>query len=402
MNQIEIANMNINLYVFVKVFAKRVFLPLAAIYFMDNVGFTIRDIGLMAAFYSIVQLLAEVPTGYFADRIGRIKSIRIGASLAALATIFYVIFHSKLGIFAGVFLEALGYSFMGGAGEALIHDSLVVKNQESLYTKILSKAQSTSLIANAILLALVPMTYAIDIRLPFIIGTVAYLSLLGVALQMQDLDNVTTKERPSLPNFSKIINKRNVALFALSFGIISALYTASADMINIAIKEFGLRSEYLGWVYGLSSALGALIGPYIHHLQGIHLSRYILLDLAMLLSLYVAAYSGSAIFLSLTVIVAVGFWRYRKIIYQSYLLTSYPTSLKATLLSAMSNLEQLNSIWIPLTIAYVIHETSASDGLGIVGIFALCIAPIFYFSTLKFFRRDPLPTKLANIGTDTV
>ncbi len=402
MNQLQIADRNIKLYIFVKIFAKRVFLPLSAIYFMDNVGFTIRDIGLMAAFYSLVQLLAEVPTGYFADRIGRIKSIRVGATLAALATVFYVIFHSKLGIFTGVFLEALGYSFMGGAGEALIHDSLVVKKQEHLYTKVLSKAQSASLIANAILLALVPMTYAIDNRLPFLIGTVAYLSLLSAALVMQDLAGTTSKEKLHLPDFSKVISRRNIVTFAVSFGIISALYTSSTDMFNIAIKEYGIRPEYLGWIYAASSILGALIGPYIHHLQGIHLSRYVLLDLGMLLSLYVAAYTGSPVLLSLTVIIAVSFWRYRKIIYQSYLLNSYPTSLKATLLSALSNLEQLNAIWIPLAIAYVIHETSTAAGLGIVGIFALCIAPIFYFSTLKFFKRDPLPTKLANIGTDTV
>jgi MFS family permease len=369
---------------------------------MDTAGFTISDIGFMAAFYSLVQLLAEVPTGYFADRIGRIKSIRIGAGLAALATIFYVIFHSKVGIFAGVFLEALGYSFMGGAGEALIHDSLVVKKQEHLYTKVLSKAQSASLIANAILLALVPMTYAVDARLPFILGTVAYLSLLGAALVMQDLAGATSKEKMSLPDFSQIASRRNILIFALSFGIISALYTSSTDMFNVAIKTYGIKPEYLGWIYGLSSILGALIGPYIHHLQGIHLSRYILLDLAMLLSLYIAAYTGSPILLSLTVIVAVSFWRYRKIIYQSYLLTNYPTSLKATLLSAMSNLEQLNSIWLPLAIAFVIHQTNLPIGLGIVGLFALAIAPIFYFSTQKFFKRDPLPKKLVNVATDTV
>lgn len=403
MNQLKIANRNIQLYVFVKIFAKRVFIPLSAIYFMDHAGFSIRDIGLMGAFYSIIGLVAEVPTGYFADRIGRVKSIRIGAGLAALATLFYVIFQTKLGIFAGVFLEALGYSFMGGAGEALIHDSLVVKQQEHLYTKILSKAQSTSLIANAVLLALVPMTYSVDERLPFLLGTLAYLALLSFAFSMQDLQQVTTKETLRLPDFGKIISRKNIVMFALSFGIISALYTSSTDMFNIAIKEYGINPAYIGWIYGASSVLGAIIGPYIHHLQGVHLSRYILLDLGMLLFLYLSAFTGSSLLLAVAIIVSVSFWRYRKIIYQSYLLSNYPTTLKATLLSAMSNLEQLNAIWLPLGITYLISQSSTSVGLGIVGLFTLILSPIFYFTTLQFFHHDPrLPAKLANIGTDTV
>ena len=71
MNQLKTANRNIKLYIFVRIFAKRVFLPLSAIYFMDQVGFTIQDIGLLAAFYCFIQLLVEVPTGYFADRVDR-------------------------------------------------------------------------------------------------------------------------------------------------------------------------------------------------------------------------------------------------------------------------------------------------------------------------------------------
>jgi hypothetical protein len=63
---------------------------------------------------SIVQLVAEVPTGYFAYRVGRIASLRVGSLLAAIATDCYVIFHHKTGIYLGNVFEALGYSFMGG------------------------------------------------------------------------------------------------------------------------------------------------------------------------------------------------------------------------------------------------------------------------------------------------
>ncbi len=395
MNQLDQANLNIKLYVFIKIFAKRVFLPLSAIYFIDNLGFTIQTIGLLSAIYSFTQLVVEVPTGYFADKLGRVKSIRIGALCTAIGTICYITFHAKTGIIAGTIFEAIGYSFMGGAGEALIHDSLVVKKQTHLYTKVLSKAQSTSLITNAILLATVPMTYQLDPRLPFLIGTVAYLALFAFSLNMRDLRAAKTRFAPESILPPRVIRKRHLLLFGLSFGIISALYTSSVDTFNVALNQFGIQASYLGWVYAGSSLLGALIGPYIHHLQGIHLSRYLLIDLFMLISLFVAALTGSAYLLAFVVMISVSFWRYRKIIYQSYLLNTYSTTLKATLISAMSNLEQLNSIWIPLALTSLVQYFGLRYGLGMAGLFALFIAPIFYTSALKFFLRDRLPQKLA-------
>ena len=402
MNQLQIANRNIKLYVFIKIFAKRVFLPLTALYFIDFGGFTIRDIGLLSAFFSVIQLLAEVPTGYFADRIGRVASIRVGAILAASATTIYVLFHSKTGIYAGVMLEALGYSFFGGAGEAMIHDALVVKKKEHEYTKILSRTMSISLIANAILITFVPMTYAIDPTYQFIIGTIAYLALLCFALFMHDVKRSISVVKLKVPDFSKIVSKRNIAIFGLTFGIISALYTAPSDMFNVALREYGVRIDLIGWIYGLASVLGAIIGPFIHYLRKIKLSSYLMLDLIMLVIVYVSAFTGSAMILGISIILAISFWRYRRIIYQSYLLNIYPTNYKATLISTMNNLEQLNSIWLPIFITFTIFHTSTRVGLGLIGLFAILISPVFYFASLKFFHRNPVPIALGNTAPDIV
>ncbi len=395
MNQLQQANRNIKLYIFIRIFAKRVFLPLTALYFIDTAGFTIRNIGLLSAFFSIIQLVAEVPTGYFADRIGRLASIRVGAVLAAIATTIYVFIHHKTGIYLGVMLEALGYSFLGGAGEALIHDSLVIKKQEHNYTKIMSRTMSISLVVNAILISFVPMTYAINPAYPFAIGTLAYLLLFITALFMHDVVRVTSVVKLKLPVLKQIVGKKNILLFGLSFGIIAALYTSPADMFNVALREYGIRIDLIGWIYGLASVAGACIGPFIHYLRHIKLSYYLLLDIFLVLSLYVAAYTRSASLLSAMMIIGIGFWRYRRIIYQSYLLNVYPTAYKATLISAMNNLEQINSIWLPLVITGAIHLTSTHVGLGLMGLFTLLVAPVFYFSSLKFFHRNPLPVALA-------
>ncbi|MFZ2200088.1 MAG: MFS transporter [Microgenomates group bacterium] len=386
---IKTANTNIKLFVFIRIFAKRVFLPLSAIFFIENAGFTIRDIGLLAAFYSFTQLLVEIPTGYFADKVGRVASIRTGALSCALATALYVIFSNKWGIFAGAMFEAIGYSFLGGAGEALIHDSLVAKKQTHDYTRIMSKAMSISLIANAVLISLVPMTYYFDHRYPFMIGTLAYLSLLFVTFFMHDLPRSISTVKFVFPQFKNIVGKRHILIFGLTFGIISGLYGSGTDTFNLAIKDFGVRPELLGWIFGISSVVGAAMGPFIKYLSHLELSNYLILDVLILAATYVAGFTRSPYILGFFMIIAISFFRYRKIIYQNYLLTIYPSNYKATLVSTMNNLEQLNSVWLPIFITSLAAKTTISFGLGMTGMLALFIFPLFHYSTLRFFAKKP-------------
>lgn len=402
MDIIQTANTNIKLFVFIRIFAKRVFLPLSAIFFIENAGFTLRDIGILSAFYSIIQLVVEIPTGYFADKIGRVASIRMGAISCAIATSLYVLFSNKTGIFAGAMFEAIGYSFLGGAGEALIHDSLVAKKQEHDYTRIMSKAMSISLVANSILISLVPMTYFYDQRYPFIIGTLAYLSLLLVTFFMHDLPRTISTTKFVIPQFKNIVGKRHILLFGLTFGIISALYGSGTDTFNVALKEFGIRPDLIGWVFGLSSLLGAAMGPLIHYLSRIKLSYYLMIDVLIVAVTYLAAFMRSPYILGLFMIIGISFFRYRKIIYQNYLLTIYPSNYKATLVSTMNNLEQLNSIWLTIFITFVAYKFEVAIGLGVVGLLALCVGPAFHYSTLRFFARDRLPVSDIDTNSNVV
>lgn len=105
-------------------------------------GFDIRQIGLLATWFSLIQVLVEVPTGMFADRFGKVQSERIGAFLNVCATLLYVFQPNTTGIFTGVALEAIGYSFFGGACEALLHDTLQAQGRIGDYTKALARIQS--------------------------------------------------------------------------------------------------------------------------------------------------------------------------------------------------------------------------------------------------------------------
>ena len=128
-------HLNIQLFGVYKIFTKRVFIPLITIYATQQAGLNIQQIGFTAAGASVMSLLCDSTTGYWADVHGRRKSAQVGAAFAALGSLIYVIATNFAGILAASLVLAVGYSFLNGAMEALIHDSLVVLKQEDSFAR---------------------------------------------------------------------------------------------------------------------------------------------------------------------------------------------------------------------------------------------------------------------------
>lgn len=378
------AKRNIKLFVILKIFSKRVFLPLAAIYFMDAAGFTFGQIGLLGSFFYLINFLSDVPTGMFADRVGRVASLRLGAFLNICSTLIYVLFPNKPAIVLATIFEAVGYGFLLGAGEALIHDSLVVLDKVSSYTKVISRTQSVALVANAILLAFVPMTYRIDHRLPFLMGTIAYFTMFVSTFWLKDVAKATIQRVP-FTKLKIVFSAKGALGFAVCYGIIGALYTGPSDMVNLAFKQLGMDPSLLGWVFSIGSITGALFGIVFHHVKRVNTAWLAILDGFFASIVFLAIYAGSLPLMIAAFIASVTVWRFRRTIYQEMMLTKFPGQPKATLLSIMSNLEGIQQIWMPFTAGVVITHFGLKPGFGLITIFAFTVSILFVRTSVKFF-----------------
>ncbi len=383
MTKAQAAEQNIKLYVFVRIFAKRVFLPLSAIYFVSVSGLSIEEIGLLGAFSAGVGMLLDIPTGYFSDRYGKAFSIRIAGLLNALGTLIFVLIQNKTGVFLGIFVEAVGYAFLHGASEAIMHDSLEVLGRPEEYTKVSSRAQSKSLLINVAIIALVPMTYAFDERLPFLIGTVAYLSLAYVGFRMMDVHphEYPVLKKPSV-KLSQIKNHTNLIWFGIIFGLFAAIYTAPSDLRNLALEDYGANPELIGWFFALGSLAGAGIGYFVHRLKAMPIWKYAIIDGIIQVSSLAAYAFGSLPIAVGGFVISMSFWRYRKIVYQDYLLSKYKTKLKATILSTLNNAEQVHRIWLPIAAAAIIAEYGNKTGFAIFAVAAAVVTVPFIISVV--------------------
>jgi MFS family permease len=99
-----------------------------SVLFFLEAGLSVLEVFVVSAAFTASTVLFEVPTGVFADNVGRRRSILIGVALMAMASGGYVLVGRTGGgvlAFASVAgVMGLGFSFYSGAGEAWLVDGL--------------------------------------------------------------------------------------------------------------------------------------------------------------------------------------------------------------------------------------------------------------------------------------
>ena len=117
---------------------------LSNLYFYNHVGTLYQqmrglDLLQVSSIWSIIVgtiVLAEVPTGILADKIGRKWSVSIALLLQAIGEFWYFFATGYLSFVFIAILAGIGFAFLSGANEALLYDSLTGKDK----TKQMAKA----------------------------------------------------------------------------------------------------------------------------------------------------------------------------------------------------------------------------------------------------------------------
>src|SRR4030067_3210164 len=114
----------------------KLYAPIAIIYFAKVSG----SFALGMSIFSIAMVssaLFEIPTGIFSDRIGRRRTVILGALAAVLYSGFYAIGISFWFLAAGAVFEGLSRAFYSRNNDALLYDSLKESGNEQHYDEYL-------------------------------------------------------------------------------------------------------------------------------------------------------------------------------------------------------------------------------------------------------------------------
>ncbi|MBP9852142.1 MAG: MFS transporter [Candidatus Pacebacteria bacterium] len=380
---------NIVKYNLFKIFNKRTFLPVIAIYLTAVGKVTLAQLGIMASVAAGVQLILEIPSGYFADRFGHKESLVFGALLTAVSVLFYLIMPNFAGGLISLAIFFAGAAFHSGTMQAFMYETMIGLDREKDYAKVMGRAQSYGLFGNMVLVALVPLTYQISPKLPFIIGFFFMLASAVVAyLMVKPPQRIRVQEADSnmFATLKKLIpKKRLLPLFIIFtlFGFASGAFDQIGLYRDILLTASGIPVKYLGFVLAGGSLLAAIVGYHIHKLKNWPAMRFYLFDITYVSVAFILV--GIAVHPAFTIFALMLFPAYdrsRNVIYESRLLEEFPNSHhKSTLLSIMNFFNLAANIVIPFIIVYMVSSTDLFTGhmwFGVsTGIF-LVIILLFY------------------------
>ncbi len=141
-------------------------MPIVVLFFQDN-GLSIKEVFILQSIYSLSIVLLEIPSGYFADVIGRKNTIIAGAILGFLGFSTYSISHGFIGFMIAEIILGFGQSMISGADSALLYDTLLDNNKQDDYLKHEGRMTSAGNFAEATAGILGGLLAALSLRYPY-------------------------------------------------------------------------------------------------------------------------------------------------------------------------------------------------------------------------------------------
>ncbi len=232
-------------------------IPIWIVYYQGRI--TITQISLLVAIQYAAQLFLELPTGAFADLLGRKTSIALGYACWAL---FYLIVVSTRGfipLLIATLIAGLAESLISGSLEALVFDSLKQDGRESTFARVSAKNGILFQFALAFATLSGGFLYSVSWVLPYVACALAN----GIAflLALFFIEPKIDTEKFSFRNYVLQIKKgtlhafetKQVATMSLFYVVVSAItWSNNLYFFDFMLVELGFTAQY-------RSVIGAVI-----------------------------------------------------------------------------------------------------------------------------------------------
>ena len=104
--------------------------------YLTYCNMTLLQIGLLEGIYHITSMVCEIPSGAWADLVGRKRSMLISRVCITISCIIMLFSRNFWGFALSFVIQALGNAFTSGSEEALVYDSLKCIDKEDDFIKV--------------------------------------------------------------------------------------------------------------------------------------------------------------------------------------------------------------------------------------------------------------------------
>jgi MFS transporter, DHA3 family, tetracycline resistance protein len=215
----------------------------------------LRRINVVSAVYVLVTFLTDVPTGAFADAVGRRIAVAVGCALHAVAFAVYFLSHNYWQFIGAACVDGLGTTFGNGPIDAWAIDALDRAGFEGPKDVLFSRRYQVAQIMGMAATLSGAYLAQVNIATPFLVNVVVWSTagLIAVAL----MDSSTGRSRPMSQILSEI-QRRSVDSTRLGFADRNLRWLATAGFLS-ALLWYGWGQEWQHYFNrGLRSGIGAV------------------------------------------------------------------------------------------------------------------------------------------------
>lgn len=244
----------------------KLYAPIAIIYFSNVTG----SFALGMSIFSITMIfsaLFEIPTGIYSDKIGRRKTVILGALCAFLYSLFYAVGQHYWILAMGAILEGISSSFYSGNNDALLHDTLAESQNEHKYDEYLGRISAMFQWALAISAILGGFIAYFSFPLIMWLSIIPQLLCLLLSFQLREPKLHTNKSGNIYLHLKEAVNNflhnRKLRLLSLSSVVGYALGEASYQF-----QSAFYNTLWPVWAIGIAKTLSNVGGGLSFHFSG--------------------------------------------------------------------------------------------------------------------------------------
>ncbi|MEK7525016.1 MAG: MFS transporter [Patescibacteria group bacterium] len=356
-------------------FLAELYFPITAWLFFYLRYLDFREIAIITSVHVLTSNLLEVPTGAFADLIGRKKAIFLAFFICSLVMFAYP-FNSVFSAF--MVLEILGgltNSLLSGSLEALTYDSLKEDGRESTYDKVVANMQTLSWIGLFTSAVIGGFTYEYWFGSPWILqgvvfGVAALLSLgfhePRIDTKKYDLGMIFSQ---NIIGFKEIFKNARSAQISTVFIIIGSGYFIAGKILGLSqAREYGLDARTTGLLFAAGYLLTALASQFFPKLKNwLGAKKLLILVTSLLIGSFLLAKYVSLILGTLLIVTRISSSTTFNNLRSSLLNRFVDSKNRATAISSLMLLTQLPYVFLSYVIGDFIDQSSPNSFASILG-----------------------------------
>jgi MFS family permease len=360
-------------------------MPTVVLFFREN-GLSLEQVFIVHAWYSACVILFEVPSGYFADRLGRRLSLLYGSVFVSAGFGAYAISYSFYEFLAAEFLIAVGAGFISGSDSALLYDSLIQLNRKEEYQKIAGRLSSMSNFSEGVAGILGGFLAVISLRTPVIWQAWVMVLMIPLVWSLVEPERkLPAKGESSFRAILKIVHyslhgHKEVKWLILYTSLVGTstltivwFVQPFLELVNVPLSLFGISWAVLQFAVGIFAILAHRIESFLGRRTA--LVSLILISSAgyFLLSQFQMIWAGLFFFL---------FYLVRGIngpVLNDYINRCVDSDIRATVLSVKSLVGRMMFMVLGPLAGWVADVYSLSEAFLLCGVIFLVFGSVFLF-----------------------